>query len=115
MWLEIIVILLFQLAGEYIDDCICNVETVDQFNNLKVYPRIKSLLINDYFRFYKVNLKRDCPFWSDDSRCAIRFCHVETCSEDDIPSGLKGTLGQYVHDLKFNTEKVRTCAESEFM
>lgn len=107
MWLEILFILSFQLTGEHIDDCICSVKTVDQFNNLKVYPRLKSLLMNDYFKFYKVNLKRDCPFWSDDSRCAIRFCHVETCNDADIPAGLKGTLGHYVYDMRFNTEKVR--------
>lgn len=75
-----------------IDDCSCSVDTVDHFNNAKIFPRLQSLLVTDYFRFYKVNLKRDCPFWSDDSRCAIRFCHVEPCDDNDIPIGLKGTF-----------------------
>ncbi|XP_071454854.1 ero1-like protein [Hetaerina americana] len=77
-----------KLKGQ-IDDCSCKAETVDHFNNAKIYPRIRSLLVKDYFRFYKVNLKRPCPFWSDDSRCAIRHCHVEKCPEEDIPVGLK--------------------------
>ncbi|XP_063929360.1 ero1-like protein [Zophobas morio] len=80
-----------QLHGK-IDDCTCNVDTVDHFNNVKIYPRLRSLLHKGYFRFYKVNLRRPCPFWSDDSRCAIRYCHVETCEEEDIPVGLKGSL-----------------------
>ncbi|XP_046388501.1 ero1-like protein [Ischnura elegans] len=77
-----------KLKGQ-LDDCSCRAETVDGFNNAKVYPRIRSLLMKDYFRFYKVNLKRPCPFWADDSRCAIRHCHVEKCPEEDIPVGLK--------------------------
>ncbi|XP_018577232.1 ero1-like protein isoform X2 [Anoplophora glabripennis] len=78
-----------QLSGK-IDECTCNIDTVDHFNNVKIFPRLRSLLVKDYFRFYKVNLKRPCPFWTDDSRCAIRYCHVESCEEDDIPVGIKG-------------------------
>lgn len=37
-----------------------------------------------------MNLKRPCPFWTDDSRCAIRYCHVESCEEGNIPIGIKG-------------------------
>lgn len=67
---------------------------------MKIYPRLRSLLIKDYFRFYKVNLKRDCPFWADDSRCAIRHCHVEACDEGTIPPGIKGVQNSGVEDIK---------------
>ncbi|KAH0546266.1 ero1-like protein [Cotesia glomerata] len=80
-----------------IDDCSCNVDTVDYFNNMKIYPRLQSLLLRDYFRFYKVNLKKECPFWADDSKCAIRYCHVQPCQADDIPVGLKGDLPRDLH------------------
>ncbi|XP_015511150.1 ero1-like protein [Neodiprion pinetum] len=80
-----------------IDDCSCSVDTVDHFNNMKIYPRLRSLLVKDYFRFYKVNLKQECPFWSDDSRCAIRYCHVEPCQDEDIPAGLKGDVSRHNH------------------
>lgn len=92
-----------KLKGQ-IGDCSCNVDTVDHFNNIKVYPRLKSILNKDYFRFYKVNLKKECPFWSDDSRCALRFCHVKPCLEDEIPPGLKGE-GVNHHDLEDMTVK----------
>ncbi|KAG7199981.1 hypothetical protein KM043_014406 [Ampulex compressa] len=75
-----------------IDDCSCNVDTVDYFNNMRIYPRLQSLLVRAYFRFYKVNLKQECPFWIDDSKCAIRYCHVQPCQDEDIPEGLKGEL-----------------------
>lgn len=78
----------FQLKGS-IDDCSCNVDTVDYFNNNKIYPRLKSLLVRDFFRFYKINLKKDCPFWTDDSKCAMRTCHVMMCEDKDLPDGFK--------------------------
>ncbi|CRL00913.1 CLUMA_CG014418, isoform A [Clunio marinus] len=74
-----------------IDDCSCNVDTVDFYNNVKIYPRLKSLLTNNYFRFYKTNLHNECPFWKDvEFQCAMKFCHVKPCKEQDIPLGLKG-------------------------
>lgn len=78
-----------QLKGS-IDDCSCNIDTVDFFNNNKIHPRLKSLLVRDYFRFFKVNLQKDCPFWADDSKCAMRSCHVQMCEDNDVPEGLKG-------------------------
>ncbi|XP_045482306.1 ero1-like protein [Harmonia axyridis] len=77
-----------QLQGK-IDDCTCNVDTVDHFNNVKIYPRLRSLLQKDFFRFFKINLFKKCPFWQDDSQCGIRYCHVEPCKENEVPVGLK--------------------------
>lgn len=78
-----------QLSGR-IDECTCNIDTVDHFNNIKIYPRLRSLLRKDYFRYFKVNLRRECPFWHDDGKCAIRYCHVQPCGE--VPIGIKGVL-----------------------
>jgi len=55
-----------QLKGD-IDDCSCTVESVDSFNNHKVYPRLDNLLHRDYFKYYKTNLFRACPFASQPS------------------------------------------------
>lgn len=77
-----------------IDDCTCNVDTVDHFNNVKIYPRLRSLLQKDYFRFFKVNLFKKCPFWQDYSQCGIRYCHVEPCKENEVPLGLKEKDGK---------------------
>ncbi|MPC23513.1 Ero1-like protein [Portunus trituberculatus] len=76
-----------QLKGA-IDDCSCSVETIDSFNNLKIYPRLNSLLQQVFFRYWKVNLNKKCPFWEDNSQCAIRYCSVQPCT--DVPEGLKG-------------------------
>lgn len=97
---------MLQLQGQ-IDDCSCTIDTVDTFNNVKIYPRLRSLLNKDYFRFYKVNLKRPCPFWSDDSRCAMRYCNVQPCDADNIPSGLKGNIKKTFFMSDYGPEKVR--------
>ncbi|KAM9363302.1 ERO1-like protein beta [Symphorus nematophorus] len=84
-----------QLTG-VLDDCFCDVESIDVFNNFKIYPRIKKLTETDYFRYYRVNLKRPCPFWPDDGHCAIKDCHVEPCPESKIPVGIKsGNYNKY--------------------
>ncbi|KAG7492929.1 hypothetical protein MATL_G00019410 [Megalops atlanticus] len=79
-----------------LDDCFCDIESIDVFNNFKIYPRIQNLIERDYFRYYKVNLKRPCPFWPDDSHCAIKDCQVEPCPESKIPVGIKaGNYNKY--------------------
>lgn len=80
-----------ELKGNVVDDCSCTVDTVDYYNNVKIYPRLKSLLQSNYFRFYKVNLHNECPFWKDvDFECAMKFCHVKPCEDKDLPLGFKG-------------------------
>ncbi|XP_065062057.1 ERO1-like protein beta [Rhopilema esculentum] len=77
-----------KLKGQ-LEDCCCSVETVDSLNNAMIFPRISSLLSSfSYFKYFKVNLKKGCPFWPDDSRCAIKDCAVDFCSEDEIPIGI---------------------------
>ncbi|KAK2509053.1 hypothetical protein MC885_019671, partial [Smutsia gigantea] len=67
-----------QVSG-YLDDCTCDVETIDRFNNYRLFPRLQELLESNYFRYYKVNLKRPCPFWNDISQCGRRDCAVKPC------------------------------------
>uniref|UniRef100_A0A4W3I9E3 ERO1-like protein alpha n=1 Tax=Callorhinchus milii TaxID=7868 RepID=A0A4W3I9E3_CALMI len=67
-----------QVTG-YLNDCTCDVETIHDFNNNKIFPKLEELLNSDYFRYYKVNLKKPCPFWSDKSHCGLRDCAVKAC------------------------------------
>ncbi|XP_045183608.2 ERO1-like protein alpha isoform X4 [Mercenaria mercenaria] len=94
-----------KLQGE-VDDCSCKVESLDSLNNRMIYPRMKSLLSKDYFRYFKVNLNKECPFWADDSRCAMRNCAVNVCSEEQLPDGLKAQTEQ--HDEN-NDEAQKDC------
>uniref|UniRef100_A0A3Q3IZJ0 ERO1-like protein alpha n=1 Tax=Monopterus albus TaxID=43700 RepID=A0A3Q3IZJ0_MONAL len=68
-----------QVTGD-LDDCTCDVETIDGFNNDQLFPKLQTLLESDYFRFYKVNLNKPCPFWTAYSQCGLRDCAVKPCS-----------------------------------
>ncbi|XP_064079743.1 ero1-like protein isoform X2 [Macrobrachium nipponense] len=105
-----------QLKG-VIDDCSCSVETLNSFNNLKVFPRLNSLLSQNFFRYWKVNLNKECPFWEDDSKCAIRFCSVQPCTNmselsrnckesevPEVPDGIKGSV-TYLEKNKIEKQK----------
>ncbi|XP_041106746.1 ERO1-like protein beta isoform X1 [Polyodon spathula] len=87
-----------------LDDCFCDIESIDVFNNFKIYPKIQKLIERDFFRYYKVNLKRPCPFWPDDGHCSIKDCQVEPCPESKVPMGIKaGNYNKYSQDT--NTVK----------
>ncbi|BFZ11697.1 hypothetical protein BsWGS_14736 [Bradybaena similaris] len=86
-----------KLKGE-VNDCSCKVETLDLFNNNKVYPRLKSLLARSYFRYFRVNLNKGCPFWTQENRCSVRDCQVELCSEGEVP--IKRKLEEHGHDTQ---------------
>lgn len=93
-------------------DCSCKVDTIDFFNNVKIFPRIQSIVTKDYFRFYKVNLKKECPFWADDSRCAMKYCHIKTCTKESVPGYETGYNNEYVDETpvtKYTKEAQSDC------
>ncbi|XP_072321414.1 ERO1-like protein alpha [Eucyclogobius newberryi] len=77
-----------EVTGE-LDDCSCDVETIDRFNNEQLFPKLQTLLQTDYFRFYKVNLNKPCPFWTSSSHCGLRDCAVKPCSPNEVPEGIR--------------------------
>ncbi|KAM8807999.1 ERO1-like protein alpha [Eudromia elegans] len=98
-----------QVTG-YLDDCTCDVETIDAFNNYKLFPRLNELLESDYFRYYKVNLKKPCPFWNDNSHCGIRDCAVKPCPSNEVPDGIRSGSYKYSEEANNLAEE---CEEAE--
>ncbi|XP_076817383.1 ERO1-like protein beta [Clavelina lepadiformis] len=77
------------LSGQ-VDDCFCDIETLEQFNNEKVYPLIQDIILKDYFRYYKVNLFKPCKFFDGDvGLCENEACSVKICPEEDLPKGMR--------------------------
>ncbi|XP_034536913.1 ERO1-like protein alpha [Notolabrus celidotus] len=79
-----------QVTGD-LDDCTCDVETIDSFNNQQLFPQLKKLLESDYFRFYKVNLNKPCPFWKASSHCGLKDCAVKPCEPNEVPEGIRSS------------------------
>ncbi|KAF6129915.1 endoplasmic reticulum oxidoreductase 1 alpha [Phyllostomus discolor] len=98
-----------QVSG-YLDDCTCDVETIDKFNNYRLFPRLQKLLESDYFRYYKVNLKRPCPFWNDISQCGRRDCAVRPCQSDEVPDGIKSASYKYSEEAN---NLIEECEQAE--
>ena len=102
-----------KLAGQ-ISDCKCSVETVDYFNNMKIFPRINSILQKPYFKFFQYNANKPCPFWDMTSgKCASPSCGVQSCTPEEIPPGLKGEKGipSPSHKYSKQAQADDTCTE----
>ncbi|CAK1552601.1 unnamed protein product [Leptosia nina] len=101
----------FESLHGALGDCSCNVDTIDYFNNVKIFPRIQSLVSKDYFRFYKVNLKKECPFWADDSKCAMKYCHIKTCSKESVPGFDESEYWEESPARKYSKEAPKLCSQ----
>ncbi|OCF61821.1 endoplasmic oxidoreductin 1 [Kwoniella mangroviensis CBS 10435] len=62
----------------------CLYETVESLNK-KLFPTIHELVSYPFFKHYKVDLYKECPFWHENGFCMNRNCGVEEANEDDIP------------------------------
>ncbi|XP_032169372.1 ERO1-like protein beta isoform X6 [Mustela erminea] len=100
-----------QVTG-VLDDCLCDIDSIDNFNTFKIFPKIKKLQERDYFRYYKVNLKRPCPFWAEDGHCSIKDCHVEPCPESKIPVGIKAGSSNKYSKVANDTKELEDCEQA---
>ncbi|XP_063296142.1 ERO1-like protein alpha isoform X2 [Pelobates fuscus] len=98
-----------QVSG-VLDDCTCDVETIDHFNS-ELFSKLQILLESDYFRYYKVNLNKACPFWDDNSHCGLRDCAVQPCPTD-VPAGIK-SASAFKYSQEANGELAELDCEKE--
>eukprot|EP00899_Mesostigma_viride_P015520 jgi/Mesvir1/2396/Mv22140-RA.1 len=49
--------------GGYIEDATCNVQAVEQANRAQLHSILEDLVNTTYFRLFKIDLDRPCPFW----------------------------------------------------
>lgn len=72
-----------------VEDCCCDYETVDRLNEAVLHPSLQELVKTPFFRYFKVKLWCDCPFWPDDGMCRLRDCSVCECPENEFPESFK--------------------------
>ncbi|KAL5577293.1 hypothetical protein UlMin_018992 [Ulmus minor] len=72
-----------------VEDCCCDYETVDRLNKEVLHPSLQELVKTSFFRYFKVKLWCDCPFWPDDGMCRLRDCSVCECPESEFPESFK--------------------------
>ncbi|KAM0749062.1 endoplasmic oxidoreductin [Meredithblackwellia eburnea MCA 4105] len=77
-----------------IQDACCDFETVESVNN-DIFHSLHDLVTTPFFRYHKVDLYRECPFWQEEGSCMNRACGVETTEEEHIPEPWRSTkLGE---------------------
>ncbi|KAL8505615.1 hypothetical protein ACS0TY_016746 [Phlomoides rotata] len=81
-----------------VEDCCCDYETVDSLNGAVLHPLLQDLVTTPFFRYFKVKLWCDCPFWPDDGMCKLRDCSVCECPENEFPEPFKKPMSS--DDLK---------------
>ena len=63
----------------------CDYASVERINRQELLPVLEELVRTAFFRYFKVNLYCDCPFWPDDSMCSSRDCSVCECEPHEVP------------------------------
>lgn len=83
-----------------VEDCCCEYETVDQINVEVLYPLLQQIVKRPFFRYFKVKLWCDCPFWPDDGMCRLRDCSVCECPENEFPETFRKPSGASISSDK---------------
>ncbi|UJR16234.1 hypothetical protein I4U23_003144 [Adineta vaga] len=76
-------------SNEQIDDCNCRISDLNELNNQRLYPLLHQIVTKNYFRFFPVNLRKKCLFWSDDGQCSRRTCAIKPCSIENLPEAFR--------------------------
>ncbi|EKM80705.1 hypothetical protein AGABI1DRAFT_112451 [Agaricus bisporus var. burnettii JB137-S8] len=67
-----------------IETTLCDYETVESMND-NLLSNLSDLVRMPFFRYFQVDLYRQCPFWVDHGSCANEGCAITTVDESDIP------------------------------
>lgn len=79
-------------VNDMVDDCNCQISDLNQLNNQRLYPLLRQIVQQNYFRFFPVNLKKKCQFWSDHGQCSLRTCAIQPCPMEKLPENLRETF-----------------------
>ena len=77
------------LTGPVGGPCACDYATVSALNRDHIYPTLTKITELPFFRYFKVDLRCECPLWEEDGMCALQSCSVqECCDRDPVPEPL---------------------------
>lgn len=93
--------------------------TITDINNIncKVRPKLLSIVNSDFFKFFKLNLFSECPFWDDNNGfCTNRACAVDIIEDgyDSLPDYWKPEVLGKIDDLN-SLEKQPIDVQDEFL
>lgn len=62
----------------------CDYETIESVND-ELFSNLSDLVRMPFFRYFQVDLYRECPFWPEHGSCNNPGCAITTVDERDIP------------------------------
>jgi hypothetical protein len=82
-----------------IETTLCDYETVESVNQ-ELYSHLHELVKTPFFRYFQVDLYRDCQYWDDAERCANRECAISPVDESEIPEKWRAASLSRVEELR---------------
>ena len=74
-----------RLGKETIADCACDFDSVNQAVAHYYAPLLEKITTSTFFKYFRVDLERPCPFWHEEGQCMMEGCSVCTCDEKEVP------------------------------
>ncbi|EJD02770.1 endoplasmic oxidoreductin-1 [Fomitiporia mediterranea MF3/22] len=62
----------------------CNYESIESVSD-DLYNNLHDLVSTPFFRYFRADLYRECPFWNENGFCMNRQCGITTVDESEIP------------------------------
>jgi hypothetical protein len=63
-----------------IEITLCDYESIESVND-RLYDGLTHLVHTPFFRYFQVDLYRECPFWRENGMCMSRECGITTVDE----------------------------------
>eukprot|EP01041_Mallomonas_annulata_P007873 gene7873-16115_t len=68
-----------------VNDCRCDFGTANKAVKDHFAPILANLTALPFYRYFRVDLERPCPFWREEGQCAYEGCSICTCEEGEVP------------------------------
>ncbi|KAH9931060.1 endoplasmic oxidoreductin [Epithele typhae] len=62
----------------------CDFETMESVADT-LYEEVHALVETPFFKYFRADLYRDCPYWQENGLCMNRECGITTVDESEIP------------------------------
>jgi ERO1-like protein alpha len=72
------------------DELVCNLDGLEIANE-RMYEILADLRTRTFFRYFKVKLDEDCPFWAQNYFCELASCAVCECEDNEVPPAWRNT------------------------
>ena len=90
--------------------CCCNASVVED-NAAPLLELLDRIVSRPYFRYFRANVKRQCPYWGVTTLCGLASnpCAVCRCSDEDVPIAFRndGDMGRLPDDFSMPLDRFR--------